>query len=130
MSRGFYTEYVVRSLAERLWAQVDGPWVPGVEWDDCWLFTGNWRSRNGYGRINRGGRKDPETQAHIAAFECMYGPVAPEHVLRHACNVKLCCNPFHLAPGTPSDNYWDQYDPEFAWACTPLGEPPRWYIAA
>lgn len=118
-----------RSMHDRLWDRIAGPWVEGVEWDSCWLYTGAWRSKYGYGRVRAGGRAGEMLQAHVVVFEQFWGPVAPEHEVRHACARALCCNPFHLAPGTHEDNMRDKTDSEFAWACTPLGRPPDWWIA-
>lgn len=117
-----------RTVQDRLWDWVAGPWVEGVEWDDCWLFTGAWRSKEGYGRIGGTGRGARAHQAHVVSFEQFWGPLAPEHEVRHACVVVNCVNPWHLAPGTHQDNTDDKYDPEFAWACTALGGPPRWWV--
>ncbi|MGH8304503.1 MAG: HNH endonuclease [Steroidobacteraceae bacterium] len=135
MARGHWgphpNQYGVRPLCERLWDAIAGPWVEGIEWDDCWFFTNSWRSLHGYGRIAtdevRLGRKRRSIQAHTAAFTQLFGPLAPGHYIRHACGRVLCCNPFHLAPGTHLDNARDKWDPEFAWACTPLGQAPRWW---
>lgn len=120
-------QYGERSVAERFWSLVDGPWVEGVEWDDCWFFRAGWRSKNGYGRFRINGRSG---QAHVVAFELVFGKLAPEHIARHACDMRLCCNPFHIAPGDHSENAYDKFDKEFAWACTPLGELPRWLRTA
>lgn len=112
-------------ILERVWDKIDGPWVDGVEWDDCWLYTGGWRSRQGYGRISAPGRSGRSLQAHIVVFEQFFGRLAPGHIIRHACDVRLCCNPFHHAPGSHAENHRDMWDKAFAWACTPLGEAPR-----
>lgn len=127
MARGRWgshpNQYGDRPLAERLWDFIDGPWVDGVEWADCWLFTGSWRSRYGYGRIKLPGLHR-SAQAHVLAFEQVFGRLAPGHEARHACDVPLCCNPFHIAPGTHAANERDKWDKAFAWASTPLGYPP------
>jgi len=121
---GTHPTWLSGPLYERLWDRVNGPWVEGVEWDDCWLFTGAWRSRYGYGRIRATNGRP--AQIHVIVFEQFWGKLAPEHILRHACDVPLCCNPWHLAPGTIAQNHRDMWDKEYAWACTPLGVPPRW----
>lgn len=125
LGRGWYgphqNQYGCPTLEEKLWDQIDGPWVEGVEWYDCWFFTGAWRSRYGYGRVRQNGRS---RQAHVVAFETFFGKLAPGHEARHACDMRLCCNPFHIAPGTHLENERDKWDKEFAWASTPLGYPP------
>ncbi len=79
----------------------------GVE--DCWLWTGSWRTKWGHGRIGDGGRNAPGVPAHRIVFEQFWGPVLPSEVVRHVCDVPLCCNPWHLEPGSPADNVRDQY---------------------
>lgn len=66
----------------------------------CWLWTGARKGR-GYGavRIN-----NQPLSAHRVAWELTHGPVAPrQRVFQVVCNNPLCCNPNHLATGTPSD---------------------------
>lgn len=109
-----------RPLHERLWDKIDGPWTPGVSWDDCWMFNHGWRSRFGYGRIAKPGRSAGGLQAHIVAFEQFFGTLAPEHVLRHACGTPLCCNPYHLVPGTVAENNWDTWHPDEVWELAPM----------
>ncbi|MBJ7597732.1 MAG: HNH endonuclease [Candidatus Dormibacteraeota bacterium] len=37
----------------------------------------------------------------------MNGPVPAGRLVRHLCNQHLCCNPQHLAAGTPAQNSSD-----------------------
>src|SRR2546429_9849275 len=95
-----------RPLPERLWAKIAGPWNdPTVAVDDCWLWTGGWRSRYGYGRIRAGRRGSRALQAHVVAFEIVVDPVPAGQWLRHRCDVPGCCNPWHLQLGTAAENY-------------------------
>jgi hypothetical protein len=100
-----------RPLAERLWAQIRGPWIdPNISGTDCWDFVGQWRSRFGYGRIREGRRGSRCLQVHVLAFEMIRGPVPPGKWLRHSCDRPLCANPWHLEPGSAAENYADQLE--------------------
>jgi hypothetical protein len=46
--------------------------------------------------------------AHRLAWEVKHGPIPDGLVLRHRCNVRRCCNPDHLVPGTRAENNADQ----------------------
>jgi hypothetical protein len=74
---------------------------------DCWLFAGRWRSRFGYGRIREGRRGSRRLQVHALVFEIVRGPVPAGKWLRHTCDRPICCNPWHLVPGSAADNYHD-----------------------
>lgn len=79
---------------ELFWSRVrkEGP-------DDCWLWTGR-RNSKGYGRLKR-------TMAHRYAYALKHGPIPEGVIIRHRCDVPLCCNPAHLEPGTFKDNSRD-----------------------
>lgn len=98
------------TLYERLWDRIDGPWIEGVDVDDCWLFTGSWRSRFGYGRLREQGHNGRQLVAHRIVYEQFWDWLAPHEMARHKCDVPACCNPFHLAAGTARDNINDQYE--------------------
>lgn len=57
------------------------------------------KSADGYGRLRYGGRA---LKAHRAAYHLHHG-VLPDY-LKHSCDVRLCCNPHHLSPGTHLEN--------------------------
>lgn len=82
-----------------MWARVDRSGGPAA----CWPFTG--RARTGTRR--QYGQTHGHT-AHRVAFEAWYGIDVPSHlVVRHDCDVPLCCNPAHLRVGTTADNARD-----------------------
>ena len=62
----------------------------------CWAWTGR-KSPHGYGRFRR-------TMAHRVAYELIHGPIPDGLIVRHRCDNKPCCNPYHLLAGTKRDN--------------------------
>ena len=43
--------------------------------------------------------------AHRFSYELLVGPIAPGLELDHLCRVRACCNPAHLEPVTPLENF-------------------------
>lgn len=70
--------------------------------DSCWLFTSGGKGRYGQFKIN-----GHDYNSHVIAFFLNVG-VWP--VVRHTCDVKLCCNPTHLIDGTIAENNQDKMD--------------------
>jgi hypothetical protein len=73
--------------------------------DECWLWTGS--TRRGYGSISFVGHHGGRISTHRFAFEQANGPIPDGLVVRHKCDVRLCCNPAHLELGTTADNNRD-----------------------
>lgn len=73
-----------------------------LESDECqlWPFA---RSIDGYGKIKYKGRT---RSAHRLVFFLVNGH--DPSVVRHTCDVPLCCNPRHLIGGTHADNAMDR----------------------
>lgn len=92
-------------LIERFAARV----AFGAE-DECWLWKG---SRTKW-RMSYGVFWDPELQrevrAHRRAYELTFGPIPEGMIVRHKCDVPLCCNPHHLEVGTHADNTRDMIE--------------------
>jgi hypothetical protein len=71
----------------------------------CWEWTLG-RSQDGYGKVKRLGRMIP---THKWMLEHSLGrPLGMGMVTRHMCHNRLCCNPDHLAEGTPLENVMDR----------------------
>jgi hypothetical protein len=71
--------------------------------DGCWLWTGA-KHRDGYGYLLRGGH---QILAHRFAWTVSFGPIPSGLVVCHACDVRPCVRPDHLALGTQVDNMTD-----------------------
>lgn len=70
----------------------------------CWIFNGSILP-NGYGKIRY---LDRIEYVHRVSWILHIGPIPKDMVVRHLCDVRLCCNPEHLALGTYRDNAQDR----------------------
>jgi len=68
--------------------------------------------RGSYGVIGRGSLKFGGTQigAHRLSYELAHGAIPDGLIVRHTCDVRLCCNPAHLILGTTADNVRDRVE--------------------
>jgi len=69
----------------------------------CWLWLGA-DVADGYGQVRVEG---PKVRVHRAMYIACHGPVSPDLVVRHRCDVTACCNPQHLTIGTQKENVAD-----------------------
>lgn len=92
------------TVTERFWAKV-------VQDGDCWLWSGQNFSQEGYGKfsISAGEVK----YAHLWAWEHMVGSVPDGLELDHLCLNKACVNPAHLEPVTHDINMQRALFPKF-----------------
>lgn len=68
----------------------------------CWLWTGAWSERTGYGFIQNGeGKMD---QAHRVSHRLFKGPIPEGLEIDHLCRVRCCVNPDHLEAVTRKVN--------------------------
>lgn len=82
----------------------------------CWIWMGGKNGPRkkkgriiqpgGYGYVRKGKKV---IRVHIATYELLRGAI-DQILLRHSCDITQCCNPWHLTPGTYSENMQDQWD--------------------
>lgn len=90
-------------LHEKFWRYVEPEPNSG-----CWLWVGavggnvpKW----GYGKIKHEGK---QISAHRVSWELHHGPISPEILVLHKCDVTICVNPGHLFLGSHRDNAVDR----------------------
>lgn len=87
------TQRLARALAEvGFWQSVA---LAGA--DECWLWLGPHRTKDGYG-------KWVVWPAHRFAWECWFRTSLKRRVIHHTCREKLCVNPAHLAALSARDH--------------------------
>lgn len=79
----------------RFWRQVSRS-------EGCWQWLGS--LKDGYGRINVGGRAGRLVRAHVFSYELHIGPVPTGLVLDHLCRNRACVRPDHLEAVTRREN--------------------------
>ncbi len=71
--------------------------------DGCWIWTGAHGAR-GYGSVSHNGKR---WSSHRLIYTLLRGKIPHGAIMRHSCDVRLCCNPDHLTPGTYQENRQD-----------------------
>ena len=82
--------------------------------NDCWIWSGS-SDQSGYGMFSANGRSG---RSHIWAYKFLIGDIPPGLQLDHRCHTddplcpggdacphRACCNPWHLEPVTPLENF-------------------------
>lgn len=69
--------------------------------DGCWIWQGA-KLKEGYGVIGVRGKLQ---LTHRIAYKEFVGPIPVGYHIDHLCRVTSCCNPTHLEPVTPKENY-------------------------
>lgn len=80
----------------------------------CWIWSGAVH-KSGYGQIKWQGRS---TVAHRVIYSILVNDIPKGLVLDHLCNVKLCVNPKHLEPVSPSTNTQRAWNRSHCATCT------------
>lgn len=91
--RGQKVTYIPSEWPERFWSKVDF----GLSTDDCWIWIA-YKTKLGYGRFGRGGRKAGVAFAHRHGWELIHGPISSGLVMDHTCRNPSCVNPKHVEP--------------------------------
>ena len=73
--------------------------------DECWEWAAA-TNEHGYGVFWNGERLE---KAHRYAYRILFGALAPEADVLHACDNPGCVNPFHLYEGDAASNVADMW---------------------
>ena len=91
---------ITEAIVRRFWRAVE----MGDD-SECWLWKSH-RDRYGYGQFSIGNHP---YRAHRVAYWLWNARwFDPSVKLRHSCDARGCCNPYHLTPGTQADNMRDR----------------------
>jgi hypothetical protein len=100
------TELVCRFIKNREFLDSDDLYrlLERIKYDPilkCWFRCKDWSN---YSKTRVRGKL---VQTHRLMFELFICHIVNENVVRHTCNRKGCCNPWHLLQGTQTQNRWD-----------------------
>lgn len=85
------------TLPERIRAKI----TPDPD-TECWIWTGAWERRTGYGRT---GPTNDRVPAHRYTYTALVGPITGDNHIHHMCGVRRCVNPEHLVQLAPAEHY-------------------------
>jgi len=71
----------------------------------CWIWSGDTKSRGGYGRVFIDGGM---VMAHRFSWMAYNGEIPPGSIVCHRCDTPPCVNPEHLFLGSHKDNANDR----------------------
>lgn len=95
----------------------------------CWPWTGSTMT-NGYGqtRVRKDGRWRGAGAHQVAYYQATgrWGRQSEGRLVRHLCHNRLCCNPAHLAGGTPAENADDRMARRHGRSLLSRPTPPSW----
>jgi hypothetical protein len=77
--------------------------------DVCWEWLGAFSGRDERGYFTYEGVRRQAHHVTYELFEYPNGSIEKGMVHRHVCDHSWCCNPFHIEPGSQSDNERDKY---------------------
>jgi len=92
----------VKVLVAKLKAKIEQR-IVRVPLSGCWLWTGA-LSDTGYGSLRT---SEGLFNAHRASYLAHVGPIPDGLWVLHSCDIRSCCNPYHLFLGTRRDNIAD-----------------------
>jgi hypothetical protein len=104
--------FAYASLQDRIIANTVLVWGLCDDGTPCWIWIGK-KNSAGYGQLTYRPRskkhrhKVKTALAHKAAYFAFKGIWIKRRVLLHKCDIRLCCNPAHLSPGTHKKNTQD-----------------------
>lgn len=78
----------------------------------CWIWTAFLTPKN-YGWATRphNGKKHAQGLAHRVVYEILIGPIPAGDTLDHLCRNRPCCNPQHMEPVSPVENWRRGFGP-------------------
>lgn len=80
---------------------IDGDPLP------CWEWLAGVGGKDGRGYFSSKGIK---WLSYRLVYTLVQGDIPAGQVVRHMCDNKLCCNPYHLELGSQSENEQDKYE--------------------
>lgn len=95
-----------RKHASSVFEKID---MHGADREVCWEWRGSLggRDKRPYAQVD--GKRQ---LVYRVVYTLVVGPISSSEVIRHKCDNKLCCNPYHLEKGTHQQNMNDMKERE------------------